>query len=262
MSLEFSEDIRGLALGAGADFFGVADLAPVYDAILEQGGESVAQFPRAVAVGIALPHSIIDKLSEQTSVTVARDYWQVYVETNQRLDEITSRLVARLEHAGFSAVAVAASHTTDPDRLCGVFSHKLAAHLAGLGWIGKSCLLITPEAGPRVRWATVLTDALLAATGQAADEWHAPRLRGHVSRDVAPAVVDRCGACEQCVNACPARAFTGGSFRSTEHRDTRFAAEKCKSYVTDMKERMGCPVLCGLCVSVCPHGKPGHPQNH
>lgn len=242
MGLQCGHDIRELALGAGADFFGVAELAPAHDAIVEQGGESVAHFPRAVAIGIALPHSIIDLLPERTSVAVARKYRQVYVETNQHLDEITSRLVGRLQHAGSSALAVPASHSVDPDRLCGVFSHKLAAHLAGLGWIGKSCLLITLEAGPRVRWATVLTDAPMAATWQAADE--------------------QCGECQQCVDTCPARAFTGRRFRVAEHRDMRFAATKCKSYVTEMKEKMGCPVLCGLCVSVCPHGKQRHPQNH
>ncbi len=37
--------------------------------------------------------------------------------------------------------------------------------MAGLGRIGKSCLLITPEAGPRVHWATVLTDAPMQVTG-------------------------------------------------------------------------------------------------
>ena len=121
MGLEFANEIRELALEAGADFFGVADLAPAYEAILEQGGESVARFPRAVAIGIALPDSIIDLLPERTSVAIARKYWQVYVETNQRLDEITARLVGRLEHVGFSALAVPATHTTDPDRLCGVF---------------------------------------------------------------------------------------------------------------------------------------------
>lgn len=29
----------------------------------------------------------------------------------------------------------------DDERICAAFSHKMEANLAGLGWIGKSCLL-------------------------------------------------------------------------------------------------------------------------
>lgn len=242
MALELAHNIRELTLSAGADFFGVADLAPAHDAILEQGGEAIAQFPRAIAIGIALPHSIIDLLPQCTSVTVAQKYQQLYVETNQRLDQITSHVVSKLQQDGFIALAVRASLTVDPDRLYGVFSNKMAAHLSGLGWIGKSCLLITPEAGPRVRWATVLTDAPLAATGQVNDK--------------------HCGECQQCVDICPAKAFTGKPFRVGEHRNVRFATRKCESYVEEMKEKMGCPVLCGLCVFVCPLGRRHDPQNH
>ncbi len=234
--------IREMTLAAGANFFGVADLAPAHDAILEQGGESVAQFPRALAIGITLPDSIIDLLPQRANVAVAQRYKQLYVETNRRLDQITSRVVSTLQQDGFKALAVRASLTVDLHRLYGVFSNKMAAHLAGLGWIGKSCLLITPEAGPRVRWATVLTDAPLAATGQAVDE--------------------QCGGCQQCVDACPAKAFSGKPFRVGEHRDVRFESGECESYLAEMKKNMNCPVLCGLCVSVCPHGIRDNSQNH
>lgn len=240
IGLELAYDIRELTLSAGADFFGIADLTPAHDAILEQGGEPVAQFPRAIAIGIALPDAIIDLLLQQTSVLVAQRYQGVYDETNQKLDQIALRVVGRLQTAGATALAVCASRRVDADRLYGTFSHKMAAHLAGLGWIGRSCLLITPEAGPRVRWVTVLTDASLAATGQAIDE--------------------RCGTCRQCVDKCPARAFTGKPFRIGEHRDVRFAVQKCASYRAEMEGKMGCPVLCGLCVAVCPHGRRHGPR--
>ena len=230
--MQLTHDIRELALSNGADFFGVADLAPGHDAMLEQGGGSVAQFPRAISIGIALPDSIIDLLPQRTSARVAQRYKRVYDETNQKLDQIASRVVKELETAGATALAVPASRLVDPQRLYGLFSHKMAAHLAGLGWIGKSCLLITREAGPRVRWATVLTDAPLAATGQAIEQ--------------------ACGECRQCVDVCPAKAFTGRPFRAEEHRDMRFAARKCESYAAEMTKKMGCRVLCGLCVHVCP----------
>jgi epoxyqueuosine reductase QueG len=242
MGIELAQGIRELALSAGADFFGVADLALAHDAVLEQGGESVAQFPRGIAIGIALPDSIVDLLPQRTSIGVAQRYKSVYDETNQKLDQLASQVVGRLQTAGTAALAVRASHTVNPDRLCGVFSHKIAAHLAGLGWIGRSCLLITPEAGPRVRWTTVLTDAPLAAAGRATEQ--------------------ACGECRQCVDMCPTKAFTGKPFRVGEHRDVRFAARKCISYCAEMKDKIGCPVLCGVCVSVCPHGKRHNPQNH
>ena len=46
----------------------------------------------------------------------------------------------------------------DPESLLALFPHKLAAVRAGLGWIGKSSLLITRKYGPRVRLSTVLID--------------------------------------------------------------------------------------------------------
>jgi epoxyqueuosine reductase len=233
--LQLEHDIRKLTLKAGADLFGIANLVPARKAILEQWGESVARFPCAIAIGIALPDSIIDLLPQQTNADVARSYRRVYDETNLRLDQIASQVVERVQTAGFTALAVRASHNVDQNRHYGIFSHKMAAYLAGLGWIGKSSLLITPEMGPRIRWATVLTDAPLAETGQPADE--------------------RCGACVKCVNTCPAGAFTGRAFQVAEHRDMRFSAKKCAAYMIGRRQEFDYAVLCGLCVSVCPHGK-------
>jgi epoxyqueuosine reductase QueG len=119
-------------------------------------------------------------------------------------------------------------------RVAAIFSHKLAAHMAGLGWIGKSCLLITPEAGPRVRWATVLTDAPLPATGSA--------------------MAERCGECQKCVEICPQAAFTGRPFREDEPREARYDARKCELYLKDLEEKTGYGV-CGMCLFVCPHGR-------
>ena len=41
---------------------------------------------------------------------------------------------------------------------------KMAGRLAGLGWIGRSSLLVIPGPGPRVVLGAVLTDAPLPAT--------------------------------------------------------------------------------------------------
>lgn len=40
-----------------------------------------------------------------------------------------------------------------------------------------------------------------------------------------------------------------------DDRSIRFAAQKCENYVCGMSRIMGCRVLRGVCVAVCPNGK-------
>jgi len=234
--VSFNTQIRDSAKRLGADYFGVADLSPAHSFILAQGGPSVAQYERAVSLGIALPHSIVDRLPQRTQRAVAVEYRaHAYDVINQRLDLVASRVSGLLQSQGYDALPIPASKRVDDERLCGEFSHKLAAHLAGLGWIGKSCLLITPGAGPRVRWTTVLTDAPLVETGEAMDE--------------------RCGDCKQCVEICPVKAFAGRAFRTDEPREVRYDASKCAGYFAEMKEQDPEAAVCGMCLYVCPYGR-------
>lgn len=106
--------------------------------------------------------------------------------------------------------------------------------MAGLGWIGKSCLLINPEAGPRVRWTTILTDTPIEPTGVPLE--------------------NNCGACTDCVDNCPVSAFTGKNFRTDEDREVRYDAKKCENYFKSMEDAGKIPV-CGLCIYICPIGK-------
>ena len=230
----FNERVDELARELGADFVGVADLSSAHEAIVEQGGERVAAYPRAISIGIVLLDTIVDELPHRCERCVAVSYQHAYDITNLRLDLITSRLSSSIQKEGYKALPIPASERCDDKRICAVFSNKMAAHLAGLGWIGKSCLLITPEAGPRVRWATVLTDAPLNATGEPMNE--------------------RCGNCTDCQDICPVSAFHGRNFREDEPRETRYDARKCEKYFEDMKKKGGTSV-CGLCVYVCPHGQ-------
>src|SRR3990172_3467046 len=163
--MDLNHKMREIAETWGADFFGVADASLAHEAILEQGGPVVAAYPRAISVGIALLHTIVDQLPQRADRAVAVSYrHHAYDLVNQRLDLVTSRVSSFLQREGYSALPIPASRRVDEERICAAFSHKLAAHLSGLGWIGKCCLLVTPEVGPRVRWATVLTDAPLQAT--------------------------------------------------------------------------------------------------
>jgi epoxyqueuosine reductase QueG len=234
--MDFENQLLDSAMSWGADYFGIADLSPAHDIIFEQGGPEIAGYPRGISIGIALLHPIVNQLSPRPKRAAAVSYRSHgYDVINFRLDEVVSRLASVLQHSGYRALPVPASKRVNDDQICAIFSHKLSAHLAGLGWIGKNCLLITPGMGPRVRWATVLTDAPLVTTGRSMDE--------------------RCGDCRECVDICPVRAFTGQSFRAGEPRAVRFDAGKCDRYFSEMKERDAETAVCGLCLYTCPYGR-------
>jgi len=219
----------------GADYYGVADLTPAREAIVAQGGPALADYARAVSLGVILMNDVVDLLPAHTEPSAALPYLHhVYRVVNTRLDDIALRTARVLQSAGYRTMPIPASLRVNQERLYGTMSNKLPAHLAGLGWIGKSALLITPANGPRVRWATVLTDAPLATTGSAMES--------------------RCGKCVECVEACPAKAFTGEQFRAGQPREAIFDAHKCKAYITGMERKAG-EAACGMCVYVCPHGR-------
>jgi epoxyqueuosine reductase len=232
------QELRHKALDLGADFYGIADLSSAKELIREQGGDMMTQYPLSLSIGVAMPFAIVDQLPRHQDRAVALAYsTHSYDILNDRLDQIASRLAGIVQSAGHRAFPVRSSQTVNREKLHGLYSHKLAAHLAGLGWIGKNCLLITPQIGPRVRWASILTDAPLTS-GQAIEQ--------------------RCGDCMDCVNACPVEAFTGRNFRSDEPREARYDALKCHKYLQRHERTPGLDVsVCGMCVYACPHGRKG-----
>jgi epoxyqueuosine reductase QueG len=234
--MELDEKLKKLASDLGADFYGVSDIGPAREEVLRQGGEETASYARAVSTGIALSNTIVDRLPQrQNDPDVAVNYLvHCYDVVNTRLDIMASRLAGMLQREGYRSLPLPSHEHADDERICAQFSHKLAAHLAGLGWIGKSCLLVTPEIGPRARWITVLTDTPLEPTGEPLEK--------------------RCGDCNECVDICPQQAFTGRAFRADEPRESRYDARKCERYLHLMKEATG-RAACGLCVYACPYGR-------
>lgn len=223
------------------DYLGFADLTSAKKAVEWQCGLDTDVYPRAVSIGIALMDDIVDLVPRREERWAAIMYKShSYEVINSRLDHLSSKIASELQRAGFRALPIPASLRVSDERLCGPFSHKMAAHLAGLGWIGKSCLLVTPEHGPRVRWTSVLTDAPM--------------------RELGTPMEQRCGDCMECVKACPESAFTGRNFIEREPREARFDAVKCERHYKELTEQ-GKTEVCGMCLYVCPHGKSGRSLN-
>jgi epoxyqueuosine reductase len=219
----------------GADYYGIADLVPAWGFIHSQGGERIARYPRTVVMRIVLLDTLVDLLPEREDPAAAILYrHHSYDVVDLALDQIGLQIANAIQREGYQALPVPASKRSSDELIAGVFSQKLAAHRAGLGWIGRSCLLITPDHGPRVRWIAVLTDAPLVPTGTPMES--------------------RCDECSACVDICPVHAFTGRTFREDEPREARFDAALCDRYFRDL-EKSGRPGVCGMCLYICPHGR-------
>jgi len=197
-----------------------------------------AHLPYAVSLVFRLSSAVVDDVASTVPPKPTYAYFQHYRTVNAYLDRASLLLAANLERDGFRALPVAASQTVHDQTLphCGLFPHKTAATLAGLGWIGKSALFISHRFGPRVRLATVLTDCPL------------PDARSDLP-------VSRCGTCTRCVTACPAQAITGRPFSPGQPRSAQFDAQACSDYMRGHFMNIGRGAVCGICLSVCPYGE-------
>ena len=161
------------------------------------------------------------------------DYYEEYVRLNAALDDATGTLVDSLHAHGYAAQRVAA---TSNERGNGhrPFPHKTAATSAGLGWIGKTALFVSPQFGPAVRLATVFTDLDLPV-GDAIAE-------------------GACGDCRACVDACPAGCGRDVQWRAGMARDELFDAAACRRQMT-LFGNVGAEI-CGICIAACPYTRP------
>jgi len=181
---------------------------------------------------IAVRHSPEVFASAEEMPTYA--YYQEYLGLNERLDEIAGTIAEVLRDAGYAAqVNPATQRQLDYATLAAPFPHKTAATRAGLGWIGKSGLLVTRELGPAVRLSSVLTAA--------------PLVSG------APITESECGECTACEEACPGGAISGLEWRAGMAREEFFDAFACARAARARAQARGIEqTVCGICMLVCP----------
>lgn len=217
----------------GEHLWGFADLTGLLH-------ERFKGYDYGIVIGKKLEDSIVDSASNRPTM----EYYNQYVDTNLYLSGLVKELAEELSAAGIKSLAINPTDSEidradDYDRtLRHTFSHKMVATRAGLGWIGKTDLFISKKFGPRLRLASVLVDYPLKPLNPPIDK-------------------SRCGTCNLCVEACPAKAATGKLWNIHVDRDEFYSAPKCKETANRLTlERIGRDMrLCGICVSICPVGK-------
>jgi epoxyqueuosine reductase len=146
---------------------------------------------------------------------------------HEKLKERLAALVEYLE--GIVGHKVANRWYTDS----GPILERELAQRAGLGWIGKNTMLISPHGGSYFLLAEILLGIELDFD--------------------APITTDHCGTCRRCIDACPTNCIL---------EDRTLDARRCISYLTielngpipkDLRPQMGDWIFgCDICQMVCP----------
>lgn len=197
-------------------------LLPVQSAYLRRKLDGLGSDITAVSIGLlyhepeilAIPAGWVGKPPEDGQWN---RYARAYTELNRLLNEIATRLAERfggaVEQATMEGWVGQVSHVDDYFPHC--VSHRAFAEAAGVGWRGKHGLVVTPEAGPALRFATIFVPQLLLP-----DDKHLPG----------------CSDCNACLEVCPIL------------RQEEGYRERCRRRLKALGLE---DEVCGICVRVC-----------
>ena len=222
---EFQTNIKEFLISIGADLVGFCKLN-------EQPIKEDLSLTYAISIAVKLPDAVLKTIDKKPTIS----YFHEYRSANALLDSISFRCARYLEKQGYNGFPIAASQSTADDKnsFKGVFSHKTAGRLSGLGFIGKSGLFISKDYGSKIRLATILTDAPLESE--------------------APIIENGCGSCDKCVKSCPAGAISGIVYEEGMDREEFFSAEKCSKHMKSYND-IGRGSVCGICIKTCPYNR-------
>ncbi|WP_424359080.1 hypothetical protein [Methanocella sp. MCL-LM] len=212
---DLQDNLVRLASRIGVKKVGFADLS-------RHDHPLTGRFP----VGISLITPIGDIATASTDEAA---FHEQQLRQRAELEVIKARLGEFLSGHGYRWHSV--GNDTDQERLTGELSHKMVAVSAGIGWMGKSSLLVTPEYGPCVRLTTILTDAPFQT------------YKGSTQ--------SRCGACTECVDACPVHALKGREWQPGISRDDMIDVFLCNNYRISIGVGLGRKHSCGYCLRAC-----------
>ncbi len=186
------------------------------------------ELPYAISIVIPLSRYVISKIGDAPTY----EYFHHYRTVNAFIDHVLLRCGLEIAKGGYSYQCVGASHSTGEYK--GYFSHKQAARLAGLGYIGKSALFISEKYGPAIRLGTILTD---------------------MPFEVGTPLDKDCGDCTICRDKCPAMAIRGVNYKEGMERSDIFDAAACSNHMKKAYRMIGRGSVCGICIANCPKFK-------
>lgn len=205
--------IKEVLFDKGVDFVCFVDIS-------ELSPNQNKQFSSAILLGIALSPEYLQKVSSTADYVQNMIANELIIEDEFYLKEIKTDSTADyladyLRQIGYEAFSQSESNLENDGCYNKKFKstplpHKTLALMAGLGWIGKNNLLVTPEYGCAISMCSVLTNAPLNTV------WNLP-------------TKSKCGDCNVCKNICSANALAGQPWGICTSRDRIIDVFKCNT---------------------------------
>lgn len=184
-----TNDIKSLAINLGADLVGIAPVERFKEAPEKLRPEAHVTGARAVIViTMHIPDATIDMWAHPPGEPVLPYHTFGHVWLSTRLNLMEFDIIRLVERAGYYALPIMSTQGYGR-RVHAEISHRHAAVCAGLGEFGQNGLVLTPEYGPRQRFASIITDAPL----EPSQMYDGPRI---------------CDDCYRCIDACPMNAIS------------------------------------------------------
>lgn len=212
-------ELEEYALTQGASLFGVADVAGLPERQCSLPAKTLNGLDSAVSIAFHLSDRILEDIVDRPT----RLYFFHYQRVNVFLDELGLKVSNFIQSRGYDALPIPASQIIDWEKQWAHVSHKHIAARAGIGWIGRNNLLVSPQFGSRQRLITVLTNMPL--------KLDKPLPWG-------------CGECRACVSSCPSQ--------SIKEKPEDFDHVGCFQMMKVLVKKAGISQnICGLCVKAC-----------
>ncbi len=198
-------EIKTFIRNLGIDLVGVTRLDPYKDMVMginTDRDEFFQRYRNALVLGCHLGNASANEM-------------------NLFMEKAALEVMSYLEEKGSNVLIIHPEDEFDPVKRLGLISLKALAKGAGLGWQGRSLLIISPEIGPIYRCIGLLTDM-----------------------DLTPdmSMPNHCGDCTLCIDKCPHHALK--YVRFDDHPANR-------EDVLDVRACRG-DKGCNVCLAVCP----------
>jgi epoxyqueuosine reductase QueG len=223
MNRNLSDELKTILYEGGASLVGFADLTSIVK----------NDMPYGVSVAVAIPAEIVKSIHDGPNLV----YYDAYHTLNEKLDCLVTSGAEFLKSRGYEAHAQTVDAVKEFATYRTELPHKTVATKAGLGWIGKSALLVTEQFGSAVRLSSLVTNAELECA--------------------VPVTESKCGDCMACTNACPGKVISGRLWKKDLDRDEFFDPLACRKKARELAaERISKEItLCGKCIESCPYTK-------